>query len=303
MQNLRHHLMIAVTSSEVGNWAFFLTIIFLLGLLAFIASTPTNHPTFESITWQEKVECTQPVFGASPELPTLAVRALTGPQGEALCNELHSLSVLSDSFSKIHVQWQLSDALLGRAVAERKVDLLLIRPDAPGVSHQFLSELYRPIAYHAPYQVFLIARDKQPILDADYLQSRVIGLIANTESRSGYIVPMRMFHKWGIPISNLNIRFYAGHAQLRQAMARNEVDVISSYWNADDEDRFPNWRTAEIESVPDGLSWFLATDLYEHTQLRCSITNVLADLARHSESSYFSDLRFVKNAAEACHAE
>lgn len=303
MQNLRHHLMIAVRSSEVGNWAFFLTIIVLLGLLAFIASTPTTHPTFEAITWQEKDECTQPVIGASQDLPTLTVRALAERQGEALCNELRSLSILSDSFSNIHVNWQLSDAPLGRAVAERKIDLLLIRPDASGVSHQFLSDLYRPIAYHPPYQVFLIARKGQPVLDADYLQSRVVGLIAHTESRSGYIVPMRNFHEWGISISNLQIRFYASHAQLRQAMARNEVDVISSFWNAHDEDRFPDWRTAEIESVPRGLTWFLAADLYEHTELRCSITNALADIARHSESSYFSDLRFVTNAAEACHAE
>lgn len=300
MQRIRQQLAIAVASSEAANWIQYLLLLVGLAVLLFIFFPAKPFPFFDPISWKDKTACRISTEGAQSGQPTLRVRVLSGLEGLALCKALADKSALTELYADIDVHWEPAPIPVGRAIAERAVDLVLLRPDTQRVSEAFLGEFYSKLAYYRGYDAFLIAADEHPILEVDYFQSRRIGLLSKEESRSGYILPMRFFHKLGLNVAKLDIRYYPGHAELRQAMARGEVDIISSYWNERDQARFPNWRKTEIDHASEGLNWYLAKTRFNDRETRCAIISVLERLATGSDGDYFLDLRLSNDAHEPC---
>lgn len=289
----------AIATSEGANWGVFLLGLSLLSLMAFLASTPSAKRSIEQIAWDQQEHCRQPIIGAPVERDELATNALTMFQGEALCRELAKQPALAEHFSSIHASWVMNDDHFQQAISEKRLHLLVARPEV-AAAIPLMNSLYQPVAYYPVYEVFLVARDHMPKLDREYLQSQRIGLLSKTESRSGYIVPMRELHRAGVHISSLQLERYPGHTALREALERGEVDVIGSYWNASLSARFPMWQAKHIGEVTQGLNWFLDVELHEVRSVRCSVIKTLEVLADQSGTSYFADLRVIKSARADC---
>lgn len=300
MHRLLRQLTLAVKSDERANWLQYLLVLVFLAMATFFLTPSDRLPALDTMDWKQETVCRLTVSGAESRLPTFKVRTISGIEGQSLCASLAKDQGISQHFGQIEVEWGTAAESLRRSIAERSVDLVLLRPDSEGRTDSFLDQLYQKLAYYPSYDVYLIAPDAEPVIESNYLYGRKIGLLAKEESRSGYILPMRLFHRLGLTVSTLDIRYYAGHAELRQAMSRGEVDLIGTYWSARDRTRFPGWHRTRIDQVTEGLNWYLADDHFQNVQARCALVHVLQTLAQRASSDYFSDLRVIKDAHEPC---
>jgi hypothetical protein len=180
--------------------------------------------------------------------------------------------------------------------------LLQLRPEQGQEKGTLFAAMYHRISHYPPYEVHLIARDRVPELTAEYLTSKIIGLLKNTRSRSGYRVPMQAFRTAGIDPRLLRIKRYEGHEELRLGLERGDVDVITSYWDDHLQKRYPDWQTMEIGGVDDGLNWFLADEVFRMKNDRCAVVNALEDLKDKAGNPYFKKLTIVREASEGCRA-
>lgn len=303
MNERLNRLRTALSRSNRANWILFVVAIAIGTCFAFIVSMRSHAPNLVTIDWKQRQHCQQPLPGSDAGHPVFSAHVLADFQAHALCDEIGSRTGLGDGFSVIRSQWGLDPAALAQAIAERRFDLVLPRREDSAVSEQFLSQLYQPVAYYPSYDVFLIARDHEPQLDPSYLMERRIGLLRNTNSWSGYIVPMRQFHEAGTDPARLSIRYYPGHNALRDGLDQEDVDLIGSYWNETQQERYPDWKARRIGHVAEGVTWFLARHLHDRPEILCAVVHALRSIASRSDNPYFADIRITRAAEETCHVE
>lgn len=212
------------------------------------------------------------------------------------------MPVLGGRYRSVRAEWSLSDEVLSRLIFEGYFDLLQLRPEEAQEPDGPFSRYYQRISYYPPYKVFLLARDAAPVLTAEYLRSRRIGLLEDPTSRSGYRVPMQVFRDLGLDRQQLQLSLYDSHNELRLALERGEVDVIGSYWDPPQKARFPDWHPLEIGGVKEGLNWFLANEVFDNTQERCAVIDALEHFEVGSGDPYFAKLSFTADAKKGCDA-
>jgi hypothetical protein len=300
MKDLPNQVRTAVSISDPANWAFFLVVLAGVLALAVLASSQRNFPSLVAVDWAQQGHCRSAVDGGNPNAPALTAYVHASFQGNALCDELSTRDRLASTFSQVHAQWTLRPEDLRHAIAQAQLDLLLLRREEITASQQFVHRLYRQIAFYPSYEVFLIARDHRPAATTEYLASHRIGLLQNSSSWSGYIVPMQHFHEAGVEPRDMTVRYYPDHRALREGLHRGEVDVISSYWDEFQAQQHPEWQTHRIGHVAEGMSWFLKESAYEEPEIRCTLIEALRSLADRTSNPYFADLRFTKASGQSC---
>ena len=300
MKDLPNRVRTAVSISGPANWAFFLVVVTGFFALAVLAASQSNFPRLVTVDWAQQGQCRSAIDGGNPDAPTLSAYVHMSFQGHALCEELTVQSRLSANFSEVHAQWTLRPEDLRHAIAQARLDLLLLRREEITASQQFARQLYQQIAYYPSYEVFLIARDHRPTVTTEYLASHRIGLHQSSSSWSGYIVPMQLFHEAGVDPQHMTVHYYPDHRALRGALHRGEVDVISSYWEEFQAQQHPEWQTHRIGHVAEGMSWFLKQSAYEDPEIRCTLVEALRSLADRTSNPYFADLRFTKASGQSC---
>ena len=299
MKDLPNQVRTALFISGPANWSFFLVLIAGLVVLAVLASSQSNFPSLVAVDWAQQGHCRSAVDGGNPNAPPFTAYVHENFQGHALCDELSTRDRLAATFSQVHAQWTLGPDDLRHAIAQGRLDLLLLRREEITASQQFVHRVYQQIAFYPSYEVFLIARDHRPAVTTEYLKSHRIGLLHNS-SWSGYIVPMQNFHDAGVDPRDLKITRYPDHSQLRRGLRRGEVDVISSYWDENQERHHPEWQTHPIGHVAQGMSWFLEAGAYQQPEIRCALIETLRSIADRTSNPYFADLRFTKASRQSC---
>lgn len=134
---------------------------------------------------------------------------------------------------------------------------------------------------------------ERPALSKEYLLGKRIGLLDYPSSRSGHIVPKTVMQELGLSDNNVDIVYFSSHQELRRALLAGDVDIISSYWAEDDNERFSkNYATPLLESVS-GMQWFLKMQT-QNTDLFCAMQSVIHDIAMSHPRPYYKTITLEK---------
>ncbi len=224
--------------------------------------------------------------GSKTNQERLVVYVPTRYLADTVANKLCQDSVVAKQYGVVKVYWgyQLGDSIefLGKGIA----NLILAKEN---MMHAFMGEStynYQPVIGYPAYTAFFISGKEKPRLEKSYFLDKRIGLLDYPTSRSGHILPKRLFKQLDLNIDGLDIVYASSHEELRELLAGGEVDLIASYWRDDDQQRFSKNYITSISDSISGSKWYLKMDA-QNTDLLCSIQNSLLDMAREQGSNYF----------------
>lgn len=289
-----------ICCSNPWNWLVFLLLLAGLNVVAFLWSLPHRNLVLTQLMWGAENYCEQSIASREIGSEQFRVYVFADFVGKELCSGLSENSALGGLYSSVKTEWSIRTEVLSRLIFQRHFALLQLRPDEASEAGGTFSEDYRRISYYSPYKVFLINREGPPEINDEYLSTRRIGLLRNTKSRSGYRVPMQLFRDLGLELQQLQLKYYSSHEELRLALETGDVDVISSYWDSSEKEKFPNWHRLEVGGVSEGLNWYVNKEVYADIDARCAVVNTLERVEERSGNPYFAKLSFTSDAKKNC---
>jgi hypothetical protein len=300
MTDLWRQLSRNICSSKAWNWSIFLLLLACLNAAALLGSPPDRNLVLLQLPWETENHCEQ-VLG-SPAIGSEQFRAYVFADfiGKELCTGLSQTTALGGHYRSVKAEWSLQTDVLSRLIFERHFALLQLRPEEALEAGGAFSKDYRRISFYSPYKVVLITDQQPPELNEAYLSTRRIGLLRNTKSRSGYRVPMQLFRNLGLELQQLQLKYYTSHEELRLALEKGDVDVISSYWDSSQREKFPNWHLLEIGGVSQGLNWFVTNEVYADINARCAVVKTLERAEGSTGNPYFAKLSFTPDSKNGC---
>ncbi|QWV07066.1 hypothetical protein [uncultured Pseudoalteromonas sp.] len=206
---------------------------------------------------------------------------------EEVAKTLCSDDTISKQYGKVTSYWgyKTSDTIefLGKGIA----DLILAKEN---LINAFMAEStynYQAVVGFPDYTAYLISSKEKPRIEKSYFLDKRIGLLDYPTSRSGHILPKQLFKKLDINLENLNINYASSHTELRELLASGKVDLISSYWQDSDQQRFSKNYITPIRDNISGSRWYLKMQ-DENTDLLCAVQARLTQLAHNQNSHYFN---------------
>lgn len=207
----------------------------------------------------------------------------------SLCNN----SIVSKQFGDIVAYWQTEERDILQLIGKGVVDLMLVKDNFIQAFGTDTTYGYDMVAAYADYDANLMSIRERPLITKEYLLGKRIGLIDYPTSRSGYIAPMRMLKNLDLSSQQVDITYAKSHRELRHLLVAGKVDLISSYWQEEDEKLLSrNYITPLTERIS-GSKWYLKM-LEQNTDLRCAVQTVLTDLAAETESPrYYHNIKLI----------
>ena len=204
---------------------------------------------------------------------------------QALCNN----DVINRQFGKVKVQWSHSEQETIQYVGKGIADLALVKENVMQAFATPSTHGYKVLAHYRNYATYLISQKEKPRIDKQYLWGKRLGLLDYPSSRSGHIVPKRMLTELEMNEEDLLIVYANSHQALRELLSSGKVDLISSFWQEEDNGRFSANYITPIESNISGSKWYLKME-QENTDLFCEVQKSLGQLAESTDSEYYSRL-------------
>jgi hypothetical protein len=262
-----------------------------VGLGWLLASQPVairELPVIEYNTYR----CSTGNAGSDRVLRVFEVRDASSEQlADALCMS----KVVGELFSAVEVRWQHHARTDIRNLYEQRFDLGVGRPQVIEKPEVRKITSYVPIAGYPEYASYLISLTDTPVLSADYLSGKRLGLIHNTESLAGYQVPRRAMAGLGIAPATLQITYYRNHDQLRQALLQGNVDLIASSWLEEkDSVLLAGSHRLLLDSGIAGARWYLLPEWID-TPLHCVVAGLLKSLASDSSDPALRQLELSRD--------
>jgi hypothetical protein len=214
---------------------------------------------------------------------------------EKLADDLCASKVVADLFGAVEVRWQHHLRADIRNLYEQRFDLGVGRPQKIETPEVKVIANYIPIAGYPDFDSYLIAKQDQPELSAEYFQGKRLGLIHDTNSIAGYQIPRRALANAVIDPSVVQITYYRNHQELRKALMAGEVDVIASNWQGkNDELTLGSVHRLLLDSGLAGAKWYLSPRWVD-TPLHCSIVEVLQGVARETQDPGLKNLKLIRD--------
>ena len=203
-----------------------------------------------------------------------------------IARQLCADKVVSKQFGKVDAYWEDTRhqqiSFLGKGIA----DLILTKENLISAFDATKAYGYMPVVGYPKYSAYFIGKSEKPKLEKLYFLDKRIGLIEYPTSRSGHILPKVLFNELDLNIDSLDITFAPSHSALKSLLARGELDVIASYWQESDKERFSrNYITAIDTDIP-GTHWYLKLPSM-NTELACASANIILRFAREQGSAYY----------------
>jgi hypothetical protein len=200
--------------------------------------------------------------------------------------------VIARQFGRVKSFWHVNDEHTLEYVGKGVADLVLVKENLMQALNAEVAHGYTKIASYSQYQAYFIARVEKPILTKTYLLDKTIGLLNYPTSRSGYIIPKQLLTELGLDFEKLDIVYASSHAELRSLLSSGKVDIISSYWQEEDNKRFSANYRLPLLSPLSGSSWYIkAAD--RNDDLLCTAQHLLSQLAKGESSSYYQNIKLV----------
>ncbi|MCC2616391.1 PhnD/SsuA/transferrin family substrate-binding protein [Aestuariibacter halophilus] len=206
-----------------------------------------------------------------------------------LLQNLCKSPVINRQFGEVEVRWSHNEEEIIQYVGKGLADLALVKEN---VMQAFATEAthgYRVIAHYQDYATYLISMKEKPLIEKQYLWGKRLGLLDYPSSRSGHIIPKGMLHDLGMSEDSLDIVYANSHEALRDLLAAGEVDIISSFWQASDQQRFSRNYITPIKTGVSGSKWYLRMER-QNTDLACDVQQTLLSLSSAFTSTYYHNL-------------
>jgi len=215
-----------------------------------------------------------------------------GATAKQLNKEACEDSVINKQYGMVKSYWGVTDVNTIQIIGKGVATLALVKENIMDALKAEETHGYKKIATYPNYQAYFIARTEKPILEKGYLLDKTIGLINYPTSRSGHIIPKQVLSDLGLSLKRLNIVYASSHSQLRKLLAEGKVDIISSYWQQEDEINFSvNYRTA-VSSQVSGSSWYLKLS-EQNNDLLCASQLILQRFSNQQNLSYYQNLTLI----------
>lgn len=267
-----------------ARWVLFLSVAALCAIAGFFsnqASLASISPkTGQSLTCQTGLKGNKDVFSVYVTDSVLAQMTL-----ERLCID----KTIKRQFGEVHIIIGQSDYDTFRYINHGVVDLALIKKN---VAEAFgADEIYglTRLAAHPNYNAYFISLREKPLLNKEYLLGKRFGLLDYPSSRSGHIVPKTVLQGLGLSENNVSISYYSSHKETRRALLAGEVDIISSYWSEDDNERLSKNYATPLHETVSGMQWFLKMQT-QNTDLYCAMQNVVKDISNTHPRPYYKTI-------------
>ncbi|XLP06694.1 PhnD/SsuA/transferrin family substrate-binding protein [Alteromonas marina] len=281
------HLVVFLTNFRIvasGKWIIFSIVAITCGLASYfqnsIAYTDIPPQTGQYLNCKTDLAGNDDVFSVYVTDGRIAKMAK-----EKLCSD----QTIKRQYGEVKVTIGQSDYDTFRYINHGVVDLALVKSNV--VDAFGADQIYglTKIATHPNYSAFFIALRERPELSKEYLLGKRIGLLDYPSSRSGHIVPKTVMQELGLSDNNVDIVYFSSHQELRRALLAGDVDIISSYWAEEDNERFSkNYATPLLESVS-GMQWFLKMQT-QNTDLFCAMQSVIHDIAMSHPRPYYKTI-------------
>lgn len=281
------HLVVFLTNFRIvasGKWLIFILAAVACGLMNY----SLNSHSYTDIAPQtgQYLNCKTKLVGNSD---VFSVYVTDGRIAEMAKEKLCSDPIIKRQYGEVKITIGQSDYDTFRYVNYGVVDLALVKSNV--VDAFGADQIYglTKIASHPDYSAFFIALRERPELSKEYLLGRRIGLLDYPSSRSGNILPKTVMQNLGLSDNNVDIVYYSSHQELRRALLAGDVDIISSYWAEEDNDKFSrNYATPLQESVS-GMRWYLKMQT-QNTDLFCAMQSVVHEIAMSHPRPYYKTI-------------
>ncbi len=217
----------------------------------------------------------------------------------ALCDN----PVVSKQFGQVTVYWDSGDNQVLQFVGKGIADLAQVKQNMMDAIKAESTYGYEEVASYPDYSAYLIAMREKPQITKEYLLGKHLGLVDYPTSRSGHIIPIRMLKSLNLSPDNMRITYANSHSELRHLLTSGQVDIISSYWQKNDESILLKNYITPIDETIKGSKWYMKMET-KNIDLYCAVQQVLLELAHQQSHSYFSQLQLVpqcKGNANAAH--
>ncbi|UAA39398.1 hypothetical protein KIH87_03295 [Paraneptunicella aestuarii] len=205
---------------------------------------------------------------------------------------------MSKQFGEIVAYWQTEERDILQLIGKGVVDIMLIKENFIQAFGTDTTYSYDMVASYADYDAYLMSVREKPLLNKEYMLGKRIGLIDYPTSRSGYIAPMRLLKDLDLSPQQVEIVYAKSHQELRNLLVSGKVDLISTFWQEEDDLDFSRNYTTSLKEKISGSKWYLKM-LEKNTDLRCEVQAVLAELAEKTEHPrYYHNITIVNPCQE-----
>lgn len=213
------------------------------------------------------------------------VQGLAKKLYDTLCDN----NVLAKQYDSVEIYWGGSLAGQIEFLAKGIADLILSKDNVMEAMMAESTQHYMPLIGYPSYTAFFISSREKPKIEKAYFLDKTIGLVDYPTSRSGHILPKQVFKRLDIDLSTLNVVYASSHSALRELLSKGDVDIIASYWQERDQQRFSQNYITPIADNVTGSKWYLKM-VDENTDLACALQNTISDVVNKMQSNYFSGL-------------
>lgn len=225
---------------------------------------------------------------------SLTLFAPNSYMAKQILQKLCQSSLVGKQFGKVVAYWQTEERDVLQLIGKGVVDLLLIKENYIQAFGSDTTYGYEMIASYADYEAYMMSAREKPTLTKEYLLGKRIGILDYPTSRSGYIAPMRLLKKLDLSAQQVKLVYAKSHLELRNLLKNGRVDLISSYWQQEDEKHFSRNYIAPLQEQISGSKWYLKM-LERNTDLRCEVQNILATQAAKTEHpKYYNNINIIK---------
>lgn len=214
------------------------------------------------------------------------VQSLAEKVHHSLCQD----SVLAKQYGSVETYWGGSLAEQIEFLAKGIADIILSKDNVMEAMMAESTQNYMPLIGYPSYTAFFISAREKPRLEKAYFLDKTIGLVDYPTSRSAHILPKQVFKQLDIDLSALNIVYAGSHSALRELLSKGEVDIIASYWQEQDQQKFSENYITPIADNVSGSKWYIKM-ADENTDLACALQSSISAVVNNVQSSYFDKLQ------------
>ena len=209
---------------------------------------------------------------------------------QLLTQKLCEDNVVAKQYGLVTGYWehQIADSFefVGKGIA----DLILAKSNVMTAFKAESTYNYQPVIGFSDYSAFFISSKEKPRITKEYFLDKRIGLLDYPTSRSGHILPKRVFKRLDMNLNSLHITYASSHNELRNLLANGEVDIIASFWKESDEQRFSKNYITPLSSNISGTRWYLKMQ-HNNTDLLCAIQSQLLLMSKEENSHYYQNVK------------
>jgi phosphonate transport system substrate-binding protein len=203
---------------------------------------------------------------------------------QSLCKD----DVVTKQYGEVVAFWRYNTLESFEFVGKGIADLILTKNNIMEAFKAKAIYNYQPVVGFHDYTAFFISAKEKPKITKQYFLDKRIGLLDYPTSRSGHILPKQAFKELDINFENLHVTYASSHEELRELLANGKVDLISSFWQQSDAQRFSKNYITPLKNNIAGTRWYLKMQL-NNTDLLCAVQAHLLAMSKQQTLHYYKD--------------